>query len=128
MNINLDTRIDPQPALLQFLKESLQFGWVKKLQRTAGFHTVRVNIKLDTRIDPQPALLQYLIPDPLPYKYIALVTKLTDGQDLDLSFKTSTERRTDGSRSEFQDLDRPTDGQNLDFQDLDGRTHGQTRQ
>ncbi len=41
MNINLDTRIDPQPALLQFLKESPQFGWVKQLQRIVEFQTVR---------------------------------------------------------------------------------------
>jgi hypothetical protein len=41
MNINLDTRLDPQPALLQFLKKNPQFGWVKKLQRIAGFQTVQ---------------------------------------------------------------------------------------
>ncbi len=34
LNINLDTRLDPQSALLQFLKKSPQFGWVKKLRKT----------------------------------------------------------------------------------------------
>jgi hypothetical protein len=40
MNTNLDTRIDPQPELAKS-KRAPQFGWVKKLQRTAGFQTVR---------------------------------------------------------------------------------------
>jgi hypothetical protein len=91
-----------------------------------------VNINLDTQIDSQPALLQFLIPRPLPYKYIAPVTKQTDRtpgqtdrQDLDLGFRTSTERQIDESQSGFQDLDRRTDGQDLDFEDLNGRTHGQ---
>ncbi len=39
MNINLDTELDPQLTLLQFLKESPKFGWVKKLQRTVGFYS-----------------------------------------------------------------------------------------
>jgi hypothetical protein len=84
---------------ISIIKESPQFGWVWKLQKTVRFQAVRggyilfifskhvwepqryiitryliilitMNIILDTRLDPQPTLLQFLILGPLPYKYI----------------------------------------------------------
>jgi hypothetical protein len=39
---------------------------------------ITMNINLDIWLDPQPVLLQFLILDPLPYKYIAPVTKQTN--------------------------------------------------
>jgi hypothetical protein len=105
---------------------------VKKLQRTAGFQTDRGEYQPRYPAWSTTGLVTISNTRPLPYKYIAPVTKQTDqlspdrrtdpdrwtdrrtnGQELDLGFKTSTERRTDGSRSEFQDLD---------FQNLDRRT------
>jgi hypothetical protein len=87
-----------------------------------------MNINLDTRIYSQPALLQFLIPGPLRYKYVAPSRNRhprTDEQVL-IWVSGPRQRRTDRSRSEFQDLNRRMDGRtDLDFQDLDRRTDRQ---
>jgi hypothetical protein len=76
-----------------------------------------VNINLDTQIDPQSALLQFLIPGPLPFKYIAPVTKQTE--------QRSPDRRI-GLRFEFQDLDRKTDERTGPQLSGPRRTHART--
>ncbi len=60
------------------IKESPQFGWVKKLQRTVGFQTVWGEYQPWYLTWSTTGLVTISNTQPLPYKYIAPITKHTD--------------------------------------------------